>query len=248
MLQEIKNQLVELKERKKIKILLAVESGSRAWGFPSPDSDYDVRIIYMHDPDWYLTINDKKDTIDYFHGELLDVNGWDIRKTLRLLRKSNATPFEWAQSPIIYEEEKGFREKLLALANQFFQPRHTLNHYMGIARNSYFSKDLKLKKLFYVIRPVLAARWIIEKQSVPPMDIHNLMEVIKDDPVKIKIEDLIQIKSKANEDFVYSIEEDIKVFIEAQFEFIENNKLEEKQALPDAAPLNNYFKALLNNF
>jgi len=157
-LQEINNQLAELKERKQIKILFAVESGSRAWGFPSPDSDYDIRIIYMHEPDWYLSINDKKDTIDYFHGELLDVNGWDIRKTLRLLRKSNATPFEWAQSPIIYEEEGNFRSNLLDLAKQFFQPRHNVNHYKGIAKNNYLSKteskDIKLKKLFYVIRPI----------------------------------------------------------------------------------------------
>ena len=94
----------------------------------------------------------------------------------------------------------------------------------------------------------LAARWILEKETVPPMDIGNLMQLIKDDPIKNKIEELILLKETVNEDFVYSIEQEIKDFIEAQFEFIENNKLEEKQGLPDATPLNSYFKELLNNF
>jgi len=94
--EEIIEHIKQLEVTKNIEILLAVESGSRAWGCPSPDSDYDIRIIYKRSRSEYLEIDDKPDSIDYFHGALLDINGWDIKKVLKLIRKSNATPFEWA--------------------------------------------------------------------------------------------------------------------------------------------------------
>ncbi len=249
---KIIQHLKELEEEKKIKILMAIESGSRAWGFPSPDSDYDVRIIYLHTSDWYLSINDKKDTMDYFLGKLLDINGWDIRKALRLLRKSNATPFEWVQSPMVYFEEIGFRNELLDLARQYFQPYHTLNHYKGIARNSYYKNlldgKIKLKKLFYVIRPIFAINWIIKKKTVPPMDIFNLMEAVDDESIKAEIKKLIKVKETANEDFVYTIDPNIKSFIENQFSLIENVELEQERSTPDIEVLNNYYRNLLKRY
>ena len=252
MTDQIKAHLKTLELERDIKILLAVESGSRAWGFPSPDSDYDVRIIYIHKQDWYLSIHDRKDTIDYFHGELLDINGWEIRKTLRLLRKSNATPFEWAQSPIIYSEEKGFREQLLTLAEQFFQPYHSFNHYLGIARNSYLknqlSETIKLKKLFYVIRPVLAINWIRRYKTIPPMDIFNLMKVLEREPVKTRIRELIDIKAQANEDYIYTMEPLLRDYLEDQFHRIENTPFQDKREIPDIELLNTFFRSLLKQF
>lgn len=252
MIEEIKDQLKKLKEKEGIKILLAVESGSRAWGFPSPDSDYDVRIIYIREREWYLSIDDKKDTIDYFHGKLLDINGWDIRKTLRLLRKSNATPFEWAQSPIVYEEKDSFRRNLLDLAEEFFQPIHSLNHYKGIARNSYdkisSSGEIKLKKLFYVIRPILAANWIVTKGSIPPMDIDSLMRIIEDRSIVSQIEELIKIKETVNEDYTYSIKPEIQRFIEYQFQILEGIDGLEKRAIPQTQILDSFYRSLLNKF
>lgn len=96
---EIIKHIKQLEADQNIKVLLAAENGSRAWGCPSPDSDYDVRIIFKRPKSQYLEIDDKPDTINYFHGELLNINGWDIKKTLKLIRKSNATPFKWVQSP-----------------------------------------------------------------------------------------------------------------------------------------------------
>lgn len=252
MIKEIKTHLEELERARSIKILLAVESGSRAWGFPSPDSDYDVRIVFIHTTDWYLSITDRKDTIDYFHGELLDINGWDIRKTLNLLKKSNATPFEWAQSPIVYREEPAFRENLLALAQSFFQPQHALNHYRGIAKNS-FDKGLsdgkiRLKKLFYIIRPIFAINWVVQKMTLPPMDIFNLMAAVPEEEIKEKILALIHLKEDKDEAYLYTLDPLLRNYIEEQFEKVEQITLLRKKDLPNVEVLNSFFRDLLTQY
>src|SRR3954468_4332579 len=103
---EIQNKLKQIEEHYKVKVLYACETGSRAWGFPSPDSDYDVRMIYVHEPDWYLSLSEGKDAIEAMDGDL-DVTGWDFRKCLRLLWKSNGTLLERIQSPIVYRDTAG---------------------------------------------------------------------------------------------------------------------------------------------
>ncbi len=252
MVEEIKSHLLELEKRENLKILYAAESGSRAWGCPSPDSDYDVRIIYLRHPDWYFSIDNKKDSMDYFHGELLDINGWDIRKTLRLLRKSNVTPFEWAQSPMVYMERGDFRNRLLGFARTFFQPNYALNHYKGIAMNSFESglvgEKIKLKKLFYVIRPVLAAKWIIENKTVPPMDIPNLLVMVKDDGIKSRIKDLLKMKESANEDYVHTIESDLLEYLKRAFKFIKNTPTLDRKPAADSNMLDEFYRELANDF
>ena len=244
----IKKHLAELEQERNIKILLAVESGSRAWGFPSPDSDYDVRIFYLHPKDWYLSIQNRKDTIEYFHGELLDISGWDIRKALSLLGKSNSTPAEWCQSPIVYKEAPGFKEQLFQLVQQYFQPDYMLNHYIGIAKNTLnknpLDAELRLKKLFYIIRPALAATWIVEKETVPPMDIWNLLEVAGNDRIKNEIEDLINVKSTANEDFLYTPSLAMHTYLTEKMEEITAASMS-KRPKQDYEPLNIYFRNLI---
>ena len=204
MKEQIIAHIEQLEKDHGITILMATESGSRAWGCPSPDSDYDVRIIFKRPKSEYLEIDNKPSTINYFHGELLDINGWDIKKTLKLIRKSNVTPFEWSQSPIVYKETGDFRSRLLELCREYFKPRHAINHYKGIAKNSYLSNDLsgeiKLKKLFYVLRPLMAVKWIILKNEIPPMDIPNLISVVDDEAVVAYINQLLEIKRTVNED------------------------------------------------
>ena len=206
---EIIEHISQLEKEQGITILFAAESGSRAWGCPSPDSDYDVRMIYKRPKSDYLDIDDKPDTINYFHGELLDINGWDIKKVLKLIRKSNATPFEWVQSPIVYKELDDFSAAILNLCRQYFQPFHAVNHYKGIAKNSYSGNDLsseiKLKKLFYVLRPLMAAKWILKKKEIPPMDIPNLISIIDDQKIVNHINELLEVKTTANEDYVLSL-------------------------------------------
>jgi len=243
--EKIIEHINQLEAEKGIQILLAVESGSRAWGCPSPDSDYDVRIIFKRPKSDYLRIDDRPDTIDYFHGKLLDINGWDIKKTLKLVRKSNATPFEWAQSPMVYKEMDNFSHQLISLCKEYFQPRHSVNHYKGIAKNSFLSNDLdgtiKLKKLFYVLRPLMAAKWIIDKQEIPPMDIPNLITIIEDKSITNHINELLAIKAKANEDYVHQVDQMITNFIAAQFEYIESSQLPDAKKEFNSDKLNNAF-------
>lgn len=185
MKEKILDFLGQIERDKKIKILYAAESGSRAWGFPSPDSDYDIRFIYQHEKDWYLTINEKKDQITIMPDHLLDGNGWDLRKFLRLLYKSNATPFEWLNSPIIYREEPSFTKSLKPLVKKYFQPKSLMFHYLGIATSmlekEFTSKQVKIKKYFYVLRPVLSAYYISKFDRPAPVDFHQLLSVIKTD-------------------------------------------------------------------
>ncbi len=199
--QSIQDHLHELAAERGITLLFAVESGSRAWGFPSPDSDYDVRAIYLHPQDWYLSIGERKDGIDYFapHDGLLDVNGWDIRKALRLLAKSNATVGEWSQSPIVYYELPGIRAELLELCRRFFNPVTLLNHYRGIAHNSYRAaregEAISVKKLLYVVRSLLAGRWVAVRNEVPPSELTQLLQTVEDRVVVDHIQELVRQKT-----------------------------------------------------
>ncbi len=104
MRKKIKEQLRRIEDAENIKILLAVESGSRAWGFASPDSDYDVRFVYIRSLEDYLRLDATRDVIELPIDDVLDINGWDLQKTLRLLHKSNPTLFEWFSSPIVYKK------------------------------------------------------------------------------------------------------------------------------------------------
>ena len=248
--QKIKEHIDLLAEKENVNILFAIESGSRAWGCPSPDSDYDVRIVYSHPKEKYLQIDNPKESMDYFHGKLLDINGWDIKKALKLIRKSNATPFEWSQSPIVYKDNENFRSTILDLSRAYFQPHHTLNHYKGIAKNSYWSsKDgntINLKKLFYVLRPIMAAKWIIEKKSVPPMDIPNLLPMVKDAKIVDEIKSLLAFKLTANEDHIHEVNPIIMDFIEKEFEVIATTNLD-KIEIPDNTLLNDAFLKIINS-
>jgi len=247
---EILNYLDDLIQEKNIKILMAVESGSRAWGCESTDSDYDVRIIFKRPFNEYLKINEPTDNINVFHGKLLDINGWDIRKALGLVRKSNATPFEWVQSPIVYTEEPGFRKELLKLCRQYFQPYHAINHYKGISKNSYdgatVGESFKLKKLFYVIRPLLAAKWIIKNQTVPPMDLPNLLPLIDDTSILNKIDGLLTLKKEVDESYNYTLEADIHAFVTELFEEVDAAVLERPGPLKPADQLNEAFRKIIS--
>ncbi|HOY41039.1 MAG TPA: nucleotidyltransferase domain-containing protein [Chitinophagales bacterium] len=216
---KIKEQLKLIENEKGIKILLACETGSRAWGFPSPDSDYDVRIIYKHQLDWYLSLNEKKDTIEIMLEDgNLDITGWDIRKCLRLLWKSNGALLERIQSPIVYLEEDNISQLLYQYAAQCFSPIATIYHYLGLAKNSFadveHAKEVKLKKLFYALRATLSSKWIIDKNSIPPIVFMTMVDELDfDDDLKIKIKELVALKALKNESYMHYEELKINDFI-----------------------------------
>jgi predicted nucleotidyltransferase len=216
---KIKDKLKELEQKHQVKVLYACETGSRAWGFPSPDSDYDVRMIYMHDIDWYLSLSDKKDTIEFMSddGEL-DVTGWDIKKCLKLMWKSNGALLERVQSPVVYREEKDISSLLKDYSEMCFAPISTMHHYLGMAKNSFEEVDgkdeIKLKKLFYALRATLACKWILEKDSVPPIVFMTMVnELSFDQNLKDKIVNLIGLKSGKTERYIHPAEKDLNAFI-----------------------------------
>ncbi|GGA45406.1 nucleotidyltransferase domain-containing protein [Psychrobacillus lasiicapitis] len=205
----ILKKLLEIEEKFQVKVLYAVESGSRAWGFPSKDSDYDVRFIYVHQPEWYLSIDPqgigkKRDVIEVPINDLLDISGWEITKALRLFRKSNPPLLEWMRSNIIYFQQYSFVDKLRALESEVFYPNASLYHYLNMAKNNYREylqgSEVKIKKYFYVLRPILACKWIEEYKTVPPIDFHELLQaMILNDNLKNEINHLLERKIKGDE-------------------------------------------------
>lgn len=201
---QIRRSLEELVAAQGITILYACESGSRAWGFASPDSDYDVRFIYRHPVDWYLSIEEKKDTIELPVDALLDIGGWDLRKTLQLLKKSNPVIFEWLQSPIVYHQEPSFQAELFALAQKCFSPKTAMYHYLAGAKNALANgvegEMVKVKSYFYVLRQLLAAKWIAETGCVPPMEFSKLFPLCSEQKnLCDEINELLAIKKRALE-------------------------------------------------
>ena len=198
---KIIQELGSIEKKHGVKIILASESGSRAWGFPSTDSDYDVRFIYVHKPDWYITIGDKRDVIELPVDEILDINGWDLKKALQLMRKSNSPLMEWLSSPIQYRVWPQACEKLLALSKSAFLPKTSCHHYLSMAKKSVGKlngdKTAKLKTYMYAVRPMLCCEWIIRHLSQPPMNISDLLaEMEIDKSFKDKVLELIDIKKR----------------------------------------------------
>lgn len=200
----IVEKIREIELQHNVKILFAVESGSRAWGFPSQDSDYDVRFVYIRHPEWYLSIDDKRDVIEVPINDMLDINGWDIRKALKLFRKSNPPLLEWLVSEIIYDEAFGFKEELLRLRHQVFSPRASLHHYLSMAKGNFRQylqgEQVKIKKYFYVLRPILACKWIEKYNTNPPILFQELVsDLVTDEQLKHEIDDLLKRKMAGEE-------------------------------------------------
>lgn len=202
MRETILSKLNEIENRENVKILLAVESGSRAWGFASPDSDYDVRFIYVRPKEDYLRLEKTRDVIELpIEGEL-DINGWDLDKTLRLLRASNPTLFEWFSSPIVYRET-AFAQEFRSFMQRYFSSKRGLSHYLSMASSNYREylkgDTVKAKKYFYVLRPVLACRWILDKGTPPPMLFSELMDEELDSAILPDVNRLLDLKMNTPE-------------------------------------------------
>ncbi|HTE24123.1 nucleotidyltransferase domain-containing protein [Flavitalea sp.] len=199
----ILEQLLKIETDCRVKILYACESGSRAWGFASPDSDFDVRFIYSRNPREYLRINDAHSVIDLPINELLDIGGWDLRKALRLYLKSNGPFYEWLQSPIVYMDTHGLKQELLSLKNKYFSPRAGSHHYLSMAtnviENDMNSEQVKLKKYFYALRSLLAAQWIIQNKETPPMEFGQLRTLVTDSKFHTEVDKLLELKKASTE-------------------------------------------------
>jgi predicted nucleotidyltransferase len=198
----ILSKLKEIEERENIKILHCVESSSRAWGFASPDSDYDVRFIYVRPKEFYLRLDKTRDVIEWQLDDTLDINGWDIKKALTLLHGSNPTLFEWNSSPIVYKTTEEWNQ-ISKVINNYFVMKSGLYHYLSTAKRNYHEfltgETVKFKKYFYVLRPLLACKWILAEGTPPPMLFSSLMEKYLDEEIKPDVEKLLDLKMNTPE-------------------------------------------------
>lgn len=200
----IHSRLVQIASSNDIRIVYACESGSRAWGFPSANSDYDVRFIYVRPIEWYLSIDEKRDVIEHPVNEQLDINGWDLQKALRLLGKTNPPLLEWLGSPIVYFETYSVAERMRQLAKEFYSPSACLHHYLHMARGNfreYLQGDtVWVKKYFYVLRPILAMKWIEEERGIVPTDFNVAVETLDlTSELRESIAKLLENKRAGNE-------------------------------------------------
>ena len=219
----IKERLRTIEMENDITMLFACESGSRGWGFPSPDSDYDVRFIYIRPARYYLSVQERRSDLYFPINEALDLYGWDLRKVLQLIRKSNTTPFEWLQSPVVYSEQDGFRKMAWELCGNYFGQRANIHHYLGIAKGALDSLDennmIKIKKLFYVLRPLLASKWCLERNSIAPMEILPLMDLLPE-ALRSEICELIRLKATLDEGCRITVSANMLDFIISEYDRI----------------------------
>lgn len=196
--------LQQIEAEHEVRVLFACESGSRGWGFASPDSDYDVRFLYVHKPAWYLRVEPPRDVIEKPIDAELDVCGWEWRKALGLLKRANPTLIDWLDSPIVYRQHDGIMAQLHALSGRFFSAESARWHYLSMAQKNfrqYLQDDeVRLKKYFYVLRPLLAVRWIEAGKGAPPMRFDQLLHgTVQDGPLLRDIAELLSVKQRAGE-------------------------------------------------
>ena len=249
---EIQLRLRHAEAEHDMKVLFAVESGSRAWGFASPNSDYDARFIYVHRPEWYLSVDleEKRDVIEYPIVDDLDVNGWDVRKALRLFWKSNPGFVEWIQSPIVYEKCGSFHERALQLLPSIYSTESGIYHYRSMAKTNYrgyLQQDMvPLKKYFYVLRPLLAVRWM-EKFSTPaPIEFDRLLEVSEHDRNFLgAVNDLLALKRQSPEMGLSPQIPAIQKFIEFELDRLERIVPTKMERAKDVNALSTVFREVL---
>ncbi|SHH97145.1 hypothetical protein SAMN04488109_6356 [Chryseolinea serpens] len=240
----IQEKLRALEREFDIRILFACESGSRAWGFASVDSDFDVRFIYVHKAEFYLSLSDQRDVVELPVNDVLDISGWELRKALRLFRKSNAPLYEWLQSPLVYEAVPGFVDELTALMPLYFSPRAAMHHYLsmtnGIFENDLSENRVRLKKYFYALRTLLACQWIASRSEVPPMEFDKLRAIMRED-LNETVDGLLGQKAVGDEKSTILPVESVNDYIREQIGIC-------KKAIPESSiaggdePLNRIFR------
>ncbi len=246
----IKEKLREIEEKENVKILYCIESGSRAWGFASPDSDYDVRFIYVRPKEYYLKLEKTSDVIEWQLDDVLDINGWDLQKMLRLIHGSNPTVFEWRNSPIIYHKSDKWAS-IAEVIDLCFQPKAALHHYLSMAKKNYAanfkSDEVRYKKYFYVLRPLFACKWILEKNEPTPMLFSDLLTLTIPEDIRLHIDNLLKIKMTNDESKTGNRIATVDMYIESTMAEIEQQILHSpKSQKLDWDRLNNCFLSIIN--
>ena len=245
---KILEELRKIEAAEGVKIIMAIESGSRAWGFASPDSDYDVRFIYVRKQEDYLRLEGMRDVIEWRLDETLAICGWDLKKALQLIYKSNPTIFEWCASPIVYMENEAF-SKVKALLPKYFSVKKSLYHYWHMAETNYreyLKGDIvRVKKYFYVIRPLLAAKWILDRRTSPPMLFDYLVEAELDTSLRPELDRLLEMKKTMPELGQAPRIESLNKYFESVMPEMKQLAEHEEDITVEWAPLNDVFLNVL---
>lgn len=224
---EIKETIIktlkQTEDLRQIQIIHAIESGSRAWGFASPDSDYDCRFIYLHRPDWYISIQKRPDVIEYAPDAVYDINGWDLIKVIGHIVKSNAVMGEWLSSGIIYQSRPEVAALLEQLATDYFNPITVSYHYLSLAKKKFAevssNKTARLKTYFYILRPIACLRYIEQYRQRPFMEYRkNLDAVLPPEQIYDKIIDLCNRKVLLDEADVIAPDPVLHTYIKSEIE------------------------------
>jgi predicted nucleotidyltransferase len=248
--QRIQSGLDQIESEHKVRTLLACESGSRAWGFPSADSDFDVRFIYCHPEDWYLSVFKSRDVIEVPIADDLDISGWDLRKALGLLARSNPPLLEWLTSPILYRTEPRAHAARKDLAKKAFRTDSCSHHYHRMALSSrsilMVGDKVKTKKYFYVLRPLLALRWMQRGLGAPPTEFGVLCEeILAGTEVLAAVKDLIEWKKEGLETATSLPIPSIHVWMESELAHWEGRRFRRAESSLPREELDEAFRALL---
>ena len=253
MTETIQNKLKEIQAQKNVVILYACESGSRAWGFPSKNSDYDVRFFYVHPRDWYLSVDleTKRDVIEQPINDQLDISGWDLRKTLKLFHKSNPPLLEWLGSPTVYLEPYSTAEKMRELAKTFYSAKACMYHYRNMAEKSYRrylgGDTVWVKKYFYVLRPVLAINWLERDLGVVPTEFAKLVHAVLDEDQLIEAVEALLAQKKLGAELDKGPRVPIiSDYLDSELERLSGEKFEAYAQKPDSEGLNTLFRETLS--
>jgi len=252
---EVLARLARAETEHGVRILFAIESGSRAWGFASPNSDYDVRFIYMRVPEWYQAVDleERRDVIEYPIVDDIDLNGWDVRKSLRLFWKSNPAFVEWIQSPITYIDRSLLRGAAKAVLPEIYSPEKGIYHYRSMARTNYrgYLREpmVRLKKYFYVLRPLLAARWIAKTGQAAPIEFETLLALLEQEPaVLTEVLSLLEQKRAAPELGLAPAVPILNAFIESELEGAPSVAPQKSHAPGVLGQLNGIFARVLEEY
>jgi uncharacterized protein len=224
--EEIDRRLASIVVDHNVSIAWAIESGSRAWGFPSPDSDYDARFIYVRTAEQYLSPWQPRDVIEMPIEKDMDINGWDLGKAIKLMLKGNAVVVEWLQSPIVYRGDNLLKNEMLALAEECSDRAASMRHYFHLGTQQWqrflaMGDAAAAKKLFYAARPGLCLRWLRlhGERNVPPMNFQILLhETEISSGILEEFEQLIAAKAQTRELGNTSISNEMRNFIDFEFE------------------------------
>lgn len=245
---QIHTLLDEIENELDIRILMAVESGSRAWGFPSQDSDYDIRFIYMHSKDWYASVFPKRDVVENrFIGDL-DASGWDIRKTLQLMHKGNAPLLEWLESPIVYRKDTEKVQLLTDLAAASFNPKAVFYHYLSLAKKKIGSDTFatNAKSFLYGFRALLCAKWVADFATAPPVAFNQLVDHYLTSTQKQPLQQLLDAKRQGQEASLEKLDSHLLVLANQLYNELAGIDLASNQIkapnLPDNAEYERVFK------